>query len=54
MTESYFYGNNNYLFCPNDYCLSVPEVLYTYNPLNSFIQYKCKDHENGEKKNELT
>ena len=49
MNESYTYQNfsqDNYLFCPNNNCLNIPEILYTYNPLNSFIEYKCNYHNN--------
>ena len=35
-----------YLFCPNETCLNVPEVSYSYNPLNSEIHYKCKCNNN--------
>ena len=41
---------SNYLFCPENNCLNIPEILYEYNPLCKNIKYKCNIHNN---KNEM-
>ena len=33
---------NDYLFCPSENCLNIPEIDYSYNPLKNELQYKCK------------
>ena len=46
-------NENSNLFCPNNNCLHVPEIIYSYNPLNSYIQYKCNSQNNEEIKMSL-
>ena len=41
--------SKEYLFCPNENCLNVPEIVYSYNPLKNEVQYKCKCHANYNK-----
>ena len=51
MNENYISGNsttNDYIFCIYDKCLNIPEIMYTYNPLNSDIMYRCDFHNNKE------
>jgi len=51
MDENYMSGNsasNDYIFCIYDKCLKIPEIMYTYNPLNSDIMYRCDFHNNKE------
>ena len=51
MDENYISGNsatNDYIFCIYDKCLNIPEIMYTYNPLNSDIMYRCDFHNNKE------
>ena len=33
--------NNENLLCPNLNCLNIPDISYTYEPLNSYVKYKC-------------
>ena len=36
--------NKNKIFvCPNGNCISIPEISYSYEPLNSSIKYKCNN-----------
>ena len=42
---------HEYLFCPSENCLNVPEIYYSYNPLKPEIQYKCKCQNNEQKIN---
>ena len=39
--------NNKNLLCPNLNCINIPEISYKYEPLNSFIGYKCICDNNG-------
>ena len=51
MNENYISENNtsnDYIFCIYDKCLKIPEIMYTYNPLNSDIIYRCDFHNNKE------
>ena len=43
--------STEYILCPNNYCSAIPEVKYSYEPLNQFVAYKCPIHnvENEEK-----
>ena len=34
--------SKEYLFCPNENCINVPEIIYSSNPLKNEVQYKCK------------
>ena len=36
--------STEYILCPNNYCSAIPEVKYTYEPLNQFVTYKCPIH----------
>ena len=38
--------NSNYLLCPNKDCINIPEIIYKFSPLKSFVQYKCNLHNN--------
>ena len=44
---------NNILVCPNNGCMNIPDIIYTYDPLNPTVQYKCSSHnkESEEKMN---
>ena len=42
--------SKNYLFCPTEKCLNVPEIFYSYNPLKNEVQYKCNCNVNLDKK----
>ena len=46
---------NNNLICPNNNCLNIPEISYSYEPMNPTIKYKCNSisHEPIEKKMKL-
>ena len=36
--------NNNKIFvCPNNNCINIPEISYSYEPLNPLINYKCNN-----------
>jgi len=43
--------STEYILCPNNYCSVIPEVKYTYEPMNQQVTYKCPIHntENEEK-----
>ena len=40
----------DYLFCPSENCLNVPEFFYSYNPIKSEVQYKCNYNANFDNK----
>ena len=40
----------DYLFCPSENCLNVPEIFYSYNPLKNEVQYKCNCNANYDNK----
>ena len=44
--------NKNIIICPNSTCTQIPEISYTYEPMNPTIKLKCnsKIHEVVEKK----
>jgi hypothetical protein len=42
--------SNKYLFCPSGNCLNTPEILYSFNPLKSELQYNCKCNPNNNQK----
>ena len=42
--------SKNYLFCPSEKCINVPEIFYSYNPLKNEVQYKCNCNVNLDKK----
>ena len=44
---------NNILVCPNNGCMNIPDIIYTYDPLNPTVQYRCSSHnkESEEKMN---
>ena len=38
--------NINHIFicpCPNNNCITIPEISYSFEPLNSIIKYKCNN-----------
>ena len=36
--------NYNKIFvCPNDNCINIPEISYSYDPINPSIKYKCNN-----------
>ena len=41
-------ATNNFIFCPNNNCLNIPNIKYDYNPLQSNIQYICNYNNNNE------
>ena len=44
------FQQNEYLFCPSKNCLNIPEIYYSYNPIQHDIQYRCKCQVNNEHK----
>ena len=38
--------NNNFLFCPTKNCINIPNIIYSYNPLGSNVQYNCNCNKN--------
>ena len=54
MNEELFNNlENNYLFCPENNCLNIPEILYEYSPLSSNVQYFCNMHTNTNEINQM-
>ena len=39
-------NNNSFLICPNE-CFNVPEIEYSYEPMNPSIKYKCNSIRHG-------
>ena len=35
---------NNIVVCPNSNCINIPEISYSYDPLNPSIKYKCNNY----------
>lgn len=46
-------NSNNILVCPNNGCMNIPDIMYTYDPLDPSVLYKCCLHnkESEEKMN---
>ena len=38
---------NNFCICPNDNCINIPEISYSYDPFNPIVKYKCTIHTSG-------
>ena len=45
--------STEYILCPNNYCSVIPDIKYTFEPMNQMVEYKCPVHngENEEKAN---
>ena len=41
MSNNSAYEAHEYLFCPSENCINIPEISYSYNPLKHNIKYKC-------------
>ena len=41
--------SKKYLFCPSENCFNVPEIIYSFNPFKTEVQYKCKCINNYDK-----
>ena len=46
--------SNKYIFCPSGNCLSIPQINYSYNPLKTKFDYKCKCQKNENNKMKMT